>query len=165
MAVKLLFCKPAQISKEVKKILTKFLIQAVQVEKREAEGEGGKDNTSNREKGEEAALEKEEKEREKEKEKEKEKEEKKEEKIEKQEEEKEEKKEEEAGPEGVCEEEKEQKATEEEAKAPRAPRRPKTMQIKVTLLDDTVFECELDVSSFLMQYDSYWSEEHEISTG
>ncbi|XP_077598971.1 protein 4.1 isoform X12 [Stigmatopora nigra] len=35
-------------------------------------------------------------------------------------------------------------ATEEESKTPKAPRRPKTMQIKVTLLDDTLFECELD---------------------
>uniref|UniRef100_A0A7N8X9X3 Protein 4.1 n=1 Tax=Mastacembelus armatus TaxID=205130 RepID=A0A7N8X9X3_9TELE len=37
-----------------------------------------------------------------------------------------------------------EKATEKEAKAPRAPRRPKTMQLKITLLDNTVYECELD---------------------
>uniref|UniRef100_A0A087YJN2 Protein 4.1 n=1 Tax=Poecilia formosa TaxID=48698 RepID=A0A087YJN2_POEFO len=37
-----------------------------------------------------------------------------------------------------------EKTTEEEAKTPRAPRRPKTLQIKVTLLDDALFECELD---------------------
>ncbi|XP_027891923.1 protein 4.1 isoform X5 [Xiphophorus couchianus] len=36
------------------------------------------------------------------------------------------------------------KTTEEEAKTPRAPRRPKALQIKVTLLDDALFECELD---------------------
>uniref|UniRef100_A0A3P8V4N7 Protein 4.1 n=1 Tax=Cynoglossus semilaevis TaxID=244447 RepID=A0A3P8V4N7_CYNSE len=41
-------------------------------------------------------------------------------------------------------EEKEEKATEEETKAPKAPRRPRTMQIKVTLLDDTLYECELN---------------------
>lgn len=58
--------------------------------------------------------------------------------------EKDEEKEKESGPEGEDKGEKE-KMTEEEAKAPRAPRRPKTMQIKVTLLDDTLFECQLDV--------------------
>ncbi|XP_074542344.1 protein 4.1 isoform X3 [Halichoeres trimaculatus] len=98
--------------------------QAAQVEKKEAvEEEEGKDKE--KEKGEEVTLEKEDKEKE------------------------EEKKEE--GPEGGDKEEmeekeeKEEKATEEEeVKAPRAPRRQKTMQIKVTLLDDVVFECELD---------------------
>ncbi|XP_037650537.1 protein 4.1 isoform X13 [Sebastes umbrosus] len=107
--------------------------QAVQVEKKEAEEEeeeGGKDKENAKEKGEEATLEKEDKEKEKE------------------EEEKE--KEKESGPEGGSkkeeeeEEEEEEKMTEEEAKAPRAPRRPKTMQIKVTLLDDALYECELD---------------------
>ncbi|KAM4549643.1 protein 4.1 isoform 2-T2 [Fundulus diaphanus] len=34
--------------------------------------------------------------------------------------------------------------TTEEAQTPRALRRPKTLQIKVTLLDDALFECELD---------------------
>uniref|UniRef100_A0A8P4K7Y9 Protein 4.1 n=1 Tax=Dicentrarchus labrax TaxID=13489 RepID=A0A8P4K7Y9_DICLA len=53
------------------------------------------------------------------------------------------KEEKESSPEGGSKGEKE-KTTEEEAKAPRAPRRPKTMQIKVTLLDDTLYECELD---------------------
>ncbi|XP_070777916.1 protein 4.1 [Enoplosus armatus] len=93
-------------------------VQAVQVEKKEAE-EGGKDKENNKEKEEEAALEKEDKEKEKEEEKE-------------------------SSPEEGSQGEKEEKSTEEEAKAPRAPRRPKTMQIKVTLLDDTLYECELD---------------------
>uniref|UniRef100_A0AAX7VQB7 Protein 4.1 n=1 Tax=Astatotilapia calliptera TaxID=8154 RepID=A0AAX7VQB7_ASTCA len=52
--------------------------------------------------------------------------------------------EEESGPEEGSRGEKDEKTAEEEAKAPRAPRRPKTMQIKVTLLDDTQYECELD---------------------
>ncbi|XP_034561426.1 protein 4.1 isoform X2 [Notolabrus celidotus] len=100
--------------------------QAVQVEKKEVgeeeEEEEGKDKDKEKEKGEEAILEKEDKEKE-----------------------EEEKKEE--APEGGDKEEKEEKVEEEEeeeAKAPRAPRRPKTMQIKVTLLDDALFECELD---------------------
>ncbi|XP_035537099.1 protein 4.1-like, partial [Morone saxatilis] len=93
--------------------------QAVQLEKKEAEEEkGGQDKENGKEKGEVAALEKEEK--------------------------KEGKKEDkESSPEGGSKGEKE-KTTEEEAKAPRAPRRPKTMQIKVTLLDNTLYECELD---------------------
>ncbi|XP_034457044.1 protein 4.1 isoform X11 [Hippoglossus hippoglossus] len=95
--------------------------QAVQVEKKEAEAEeeeGGKDKENDKEKGEEAALENEEdKDREEEKE---------------------------SGPEGGSKGENEEKTTEEEAKAPRAPRRPKTMQIKITLLDDALYECELD---------------------
>ncbi|XP_037120267.1 protein 4.1 isoform X3 [Syngnathus acus] len=37
-----------------------------------------------------------------------------------------------------------EKEEEEESKTPKAPRRPKTMQVKVTLLDDTLYECELD---------------------
>uniref|UniRef100_UPI0037E7DA13 protein 4.1 isoform X2 n=1 Tax=Semicossyphus pulcher TaxID=241346 RepID=UPI0037E7DA13 len=101
--------------------------QAVQVEKKkeaeeeeEEEEEGGKDPEKDKEKGEEATLEKEDKEKE----------------------EEEEKKEE--VPEGGSKGEKEEKVTEEETKAPRAPRRPKTMQIKVSLLDDAHFECELD---------------------
>ncbi|XP_059205897.1 protein 4.1 [Centropristis striata] len=100
--------------------------QAVQVEKKEAEEEeeeeeeGGKDKENEKETGTEATLEKEDKEKEEEKEKE-------------------------SAPEGGGKrEEEEEKMTEEEAKAPRPPRRPKTMQIKVTLLDDTVYECELD---------------------
>ncbi|XP_054462651.1 protein 4.1 isoform X2 [Anoplopoma fimbria] len=104
--------------------------QAVQVEKKEVEEEeGGKDKENNKEKGEEAALEKEDEDKQKEEEKEEEK---------------------ESGPEGGSkreeeeEEEEEEKMTEEEAKAPRAPRRPKTMQIRVTLLDDALYECELD---------------------
>ncbi|CAB1350546.1 unnamed protein product, partial [Coregonus sp. 'balchen'] len=48
--------------------------------------------------------------------------------------------EEEPKPEG----EEEEGEGEEEAKPPKAPRRPRIMQIKVTLLDDTLFECELD---------------------
>ncbi|XP_041665017.1 protein 4.1 isoform X1 [Cheilinus undulatus] len=97
--------------------------QAVQVEKKEAgeeEEEEGKDKDKEKEKGEEATLEKEDKEKE------------------------EEEKKEEEDPEGGSKEEKDEKATGEETKAPRAPRRPKTMQIKVTLLDDALFECELD---------------------
>lgn len=60
---------------------------------------------------------------------------------------KEEDKEKESGSERRGKEDKE-KTTEEEAKTPRAPRRPKTLQIKVTLLDDALFECELDVRIF-----------------
>ncbi|XP_042362728.1 protein 4.1 isoform X5 [Plectropomus leopardus] len=96
--------------------------QAVQIEKKEAEEEGGKDKENDKEKGEEAALETEDKDEEREKEEEK-----------------------KSGPEGGDKrEEEEQKTTEEEAKAPKAPRRPRTMEIKVTLLDDTLYECELD---------------------
>ncbi|XP_031727207.1 protein 4.1-like isoform X5 [Anarrhichthys ocellatus] len=94
--------------------------QAVQVENKEAEEEeGGKDKDNDKEKIEEAALEKEDKDKEKEEEKE-------------------------SGPEGGSQREEEEKMTEEESKAPRAPHRPKTMQIRVTLLDDTLYECELD---------------------
>uniref|UniRef100_A0A4W6DSH7 Protein 4.1 n=1 Tax=Lates calcarifer TaxID=8187 RepID=A0A4W6DSH7_LATCA len=93
-------------------------LYAVQVDKKEAEEEGGKAEEDKKEKGEEAALEKEE--------------------------DKEKEEERESAPEGGSKGEKEEKTTEEEAKAPRAPRRPKTMQIKVTLLDDTLYECELD---------------------
>ncbi|XP_069575285.1 protein 4.1 isoform X4 [Brachyistius frenatus] len=100
--------------------------QAVQVEKKEAEEEKGgkeKEEETQEEKGEEVALEKDED----------------------QEKEKGEGEEKELGPEGGSKEEKEEKTTdEEEVKAPRAPRRPKTMQIKVSMLDDTQFECELD---------------------
>nr|XP_019946062.1 PREDICTED: protein 4.1 isoform X7 [Paralichthys olivaceus] len=97
--------------------------QAVQVEKKEAEAEeeeeeGGKDKENDKEKGEEAALENEE--------------------------DKDKEEEKESCPEGGSKGENEEKTTEEEAKAPRAPRRPKTMQIKITLLDDTLYECELD---------------------
>lgn len=59
-----------------------------------------------------------------------------------------EEKEKESGPEEGNKEEKEEKTAEEEAKAPRVPRRPKNMQIKVTLLDDTLYECELEVRVF-----------------
>lgn len=54
--------------------------------------------------------------------------------------------------------EKEEKTTQDEANAPRAPRRPKTMQVKVTLLDDTLFECELEVRAsfhFFIYHASY----------
>ncbi|XP_006809090.1 protein 4.1 isoform X5 [Neolamprologus brichardi] len=64
--------------------------------------------------------------------------------VEKEEEKDKEKKEEESGPEEGSRGEKDEKTAEEEAKGPRAPRRPKSMQIKVTLLDDTQYECELD---------------------
>lgn len=96
---------------------------------------------SNKEKDEEAVLEKENKEKEEEKEEDGEKE---------KEEEKEEEKE--SGPEGSSKGEKEEKLTEEKAKAPRGPRRPKTMQIKVTLLDNALFECELDVRSLSLVF-------------
>ncbi|KAI4872778.1 hypothetical protein NFI96_025346 [Prochilodus magdalenae] len=46
--------------------------------------------------------------------------------------------------EGEREGEKEEKIAKEEAKSPKGPRRPKIMHCKVTLLDDALFECELD---------------------
>ncbi|XP_065327592.1 protein 4.1 isoform X11 [Pelmatolapia mariae] len=96
--------------------------QATQVEKKETdEDKVGKDKEKHEDKEGEVTLEKEE---------------------EKDKEKKEE--EEESGPEEGSRGEKDEKTAEEEAKAPRVPRRPKTMQIKVTLLDDTLYECELD---------------------
>lgn len=80
---------------------------------------------SNKEKGDDAALEKEEKGEERE-------------------------KEQECSPDKGSKEEKEEMAAEEESKAPRAPRRPKSLQIKVTLLDDAVYECELEVRASLI---------------
>lgn len=50
-------------------------------------------------------------------------------------------------PEG-CSQEQQKIITEDEAKVPRVQRRPKTLQIKVTLLDNTFYECELDVRAF-----------------
>lgn len=38
-----------------------------------------------------------------------------------------------------------EKKTEKKTEEAKGPKRPKTMQCKVTLLDDTLFECELDV--------------------
>lgn len=38
-----------------------------------------------------------------------------------------------------------EKKTEKKSEEAKGPKRPKTMQCKVTLLDDTQFECELDV--------------------
>ncbi|XP_077446223.1 protein 4.1 isoform X9 [Stigmatopora argus] len=105
--------------------------QAPQVDKKEAEEEeGGKDIEVTKEKAEVATLEREEDNK----------------KEEEEEEEKEKREDEgkEGGLEGSINGEKEEMATEEESKTPKAPRRPKTMQIKVTLLDDTLFECELD---------------------
>uniref|UniRef100_A0A8C6PQC0 Protein 4.1 n=1 Tax=Nothobranchius furzeri TaxID=105023 RepID=A0A8C6PQC0_NOTFU len=63
--------------------------------------------------------------------------------------EQEEGKEKESAPEGGIGTEKKEKTTdeEEEVKAPKAPRGPKTMEIRVTLLDDTLLECELDKHS------------------
>ncbi|XP_019119698.1 protein 4.1 isoform X3 [Larimichthys crocea] len=49
-----------------------------------------------------------------------------------------------SGPEEGTKGEKEEQMTEEEVKAPRAPCQPKTMQIKVILLDNTEYKCELD---------------------
>ncbi|XP_077937373.1 protein 4.1 isoform X23 [Gasterosteus aculeatus] len=103
--------------------------QAVQVENKEAEEEEAGNDKEAKEGGEEAAPEKEDKEKE---------------------EDDEEEEEKEGSPEGGRhrekeeEEEEEEKMAEEETKAPRAPRRPKTMQIRVTLLDDALYECELD---------------------
>lgn len=57
-------------------------------------------------------------------------------------------KEKESGPEGGSMEDKKENVTEEEDRAPSPPRRPKTLQIKVTLLDNTLYECELDVRAF-----------------
>ncbi|XP_054619177.1 protein 4.1-like isoform X3 [Dunckerocampus dactyliophorus] len=101
--------------------------QAAQVEKKEAEGEeekveAGKDKEIDKEKAEVSTLEREEDN-----------------KIEEETE-----KAKEGGSEGGSNGDKEEKATEEEPKIPKTPRRPKTMQIKVTLLDDTLYECELD---------------------
>ncbi|XP_061738181.1 protein 4.1 isoform X8 [Nerophis ophidion] len=102
--------------------------QAAQVEKKIAEEEGkeegGKDHELDKEKPEVSTLEKED--------------------DNKKEEEEETEKAKEGGSERGSNGEKEEKATEEEPKTPKAPRRPKTMQIKVTLLDDTLYECELD---------------------
>uniref|UniRef100_A0A8C7XPX9 Protein 4.1 n=1 Tax=Oryzias sinensis TaxID=183150 RepID=A0A8C7XPX9_9TELE len=63
-----------------------------------------------------------------------------------QEEEKVKNEEKEGDPEGEGQPDKE-KTADDEVKAPRPPRRPKTMQIKVTLLDDTTYECQLDKHS------------------
>lgn len=68
-----------------------------------------------------------------------------------QEEEKVKNEEKEGDPEGEGQPDKE-KTADDEVKAPRPPRRPKTMQIKVTLLDDTTYECQLDVSVFLLLF-------------
>ncbi|XP_041932456.1 protein 4.1 isoform X4 [Alosa sapidissima] len=46
--------------------------------------------------------------------------------------------------EGEAKGEKEKSAEEDEVKPAKAPRRPRIMQCKVTLLDDTLYECELD---------------------
>ncbi|XP_061838729.1 protein 4.1 isoform X10 [Nerophis lumbriciformis] len=101
--------------------------QAAQVEKKipEEEGkeEGGKDHELDKEKPEVSTLEKED---------------------DNKKEEEETDKAKEGGSERGSNGEKEEKATEEEPKTPKAPRRPKTMQIKVTLLDDALYECELD---------------------
>ncbi|XP_010781612.1 protein 4.1-like, partial [Notothenia coriiceps] len=97
--------------------------QAAQVEKKEAEEEeGGKDKENNKEKEEEAVLKKEEK----------------------MEDKVEEKEEQECGPEGGSKKDEEEKTAEEHAEAAKAPHRPRTMQIKVNLLDDALYECELD---------------------
>ncbi|XP_061683366.1 protein 4.1-like isoform X3 [Syngnathoides biaculeatus] len=101
--------------------------QAAQVKKKETEEreeleEGGKNIELNKEKAEVATLEKKEDNKDGE------------EKV----------KGKEGGSDGSSNGEEEEKATEEDSKTPRAPRRPKTMQIEVTLLDDTLYECELD---------------------
>uniref|UniRef100_A0A8C6VXF0 Protein 4.1 n=1 Tax=Nothobranchius furzeri TaxID=105023 RepID=A0A8C6VXF0_NOTFU len=94
--------------------------QALQAEKKETEEEAdSKEKEKNDEKGEALVLEQEEG------------------------------KEKESAPEGGIGTEKKEKTTdeEEEVKAPKAPRGPKTMEIRVTLLDDTLLECELDKHS------------------
>lgn len=48
-------------------------------------------------------------------------------------------------PEGCGVQEEKKTLTEEKTKVPRGQRRPKSLHIKVTLLDNTEFECELDV--------------------
>lgn len=48
-------------------------------------------------------------------------------------------------PEGCGVQEEKKTMTEEETKVPRAQRRPKALHIKVSLLDNTEFQCELDV--------------------
>ncbi|KAM3596941.1 uncharacterized protein V6R79_023168 [Siganus canaliculatus] len=50
----------------------------------------------------------------------------------------------ESAPEGGAKEKKHEKVAEDENKTSRASRRPKTMQINVTLLDNTIYSCELD---------------------
>lgn len=40
---------------------------------------------------------------------------------------------------------KKDKLAEEKVKSPRTPRQPKSIQIRVSLLDNTLYECELDV--------------------
>lgn len=48
-------------------------------------------------------------------------------------------------PEGCGVQEEKKTMAEEETKVPRAQRRPKALHIKVSLLDNTEFQCELDV--------------------
>ena len=60
----------------------------------------------------------------------------------------EEKEEQERGPEGGSKKDEEEKTAEEHAEAAKAPHRPRTMQIKVNLLDDALYECELDVRAW-----------------
>uniref|UniRef100_A0A1A8JEC3 Protein 4.1 n=1 Tax=Nothobranchius kuhntae TaxID=321403 RepID=A0A1A8JEC3_NOTKU len=94
--------------------------QALQAEKKETEEEAdSKEKEKNDEKGEALVLEQEEG------------------------------KEKESAPDGGIGTEKKEKTTdeEEEVKAPKAPRGPKTMEIRVTMLDDTLLECELDKHS------------------
>ena len=62
----------------------------------------------------------------------------------------EEEKEKESGPAGGGGGEKNEMTTEKETKPSRTPRRPKTIQIKVTLLDGILYECELDVRTFFI---------------
>lgn len=55
----------------------------------------------------------------------------------------------ETGHQGGTKEQKKEKKAEKRVNALRAPRHPKTLQIKVTLLDNALYECELDVSPLL----------------
>lgn len=62
-------------------------------------------------------------------------------------------------PEGLQEEKK--TLTEEKTRVPRAQRRPKALNIKVTLLDNTEFQCELDVREPKSGPGSSWND-HEF---
>lgn len=48
--------------------------------------------------------------------------------------------------------EREEKITQEKARTPRAPSQTKIMQIKVTLLDNTLYACGLEVRIFLIHF-------------
>lgn len=47
---------------------------------------------------------------------------------------------------------KKDKLAEVKTKSPRIPRQPRSIQIKVTLLDNTLYECELDVRTYTFSH-------------